>query len=125
MQEKGKSGHTGFCVTLEAQHDFRCPVPPGSHVFGHVSRIFLRVHGETSSQAKIANLELAVCVHEEITGFEISVEDVCGMYELQATQDLVDEGLEMGISQWLAGSDDGGQVAFHEFWHSISGLLSR
>ena len=39
---------------------------------------------------------------------------------LEAAQNLVDERLEMGIGQRLAGTDDGCQVAFHELCVNIS-----
>jgi hypothetical protein len=42
---------------------------------------------------------------------------------LQTAQDLVDEGLEVGVGQRLAGPDDGCQVAFHELCTNISIVL--
>ena len=51
---------TGFGITLKTQHDFRCPVPPRCDILSHVSRIFFWVDRETSSQTKVADLELAV-----------------------------------------------------------------
>ena len=33
---------------------------------------------------------------------------------LQTAQNLIDEGLEMGVGKWLARADDGCQVALHE-----------
>ena len=41
---------------------------------------------------------------------------------LQAAQDLVDEGLEVGVGEGLAGADDGGQIALHELW-GVSALF--
>ncbi len=32
----------------------------------------------------------------------------------EATKDLVDEGLEMGIRKWLTRADDGSEVTFHQ-----------
>lgn len=51
---------TGFCVALEAQHDFRSTVPSRRNIFGHVSSIFLGVNRESSGQPKITNFQLAV-----------------------------------------------------------------
>lgn len=42
------------------------------------------------------------------------MEDVCRVDVLQTAQDLVDEGLEVGVGEGLAGADDGGQIALHE-----------
>ena len=42
------------------------------------------------------------------------MQDVGRVNVLQAAENLVDERLEMGIGQRLAGSDDGSQVALHQ-----------
>lgn len=111
---------TGFCVALEAQHDFRGSVPSGGDILGHVPRIFLRVHGKAPGQPKVADLEFAVGVDEQVAGLEITVQDVCRVDVLEAAQDLVDEGLEVSVGQGLAGSDNGSQVAFHELCSNVS-----
>ena len=105
---------TGFCVALEAQHDLGGAVPSRSDVLGHVARILLRVHGETPGKTKIADLELAVGVDEQVAGLEVTVEDVGRVDVLEAAQDLVDEGLEVCVGEGLAGADDGGKIALHE-----------
>ena len=51
------------------------------------------------------------------------MEDVCRVDVLETAQDLVDEGLEVCIGQGLAGSDDGCQIAFHEFCTVVSMVL--
>jgi hypothetical protein len=112
---------TGFGVALEAQHDLGRSVPPSRNVLGHVPGIFLRVHRETSGQAKIANLELAVGIHKQITRFEIAMEDVRRVDVLQTAQNLVYERLEMGVGQGLAGADDGRQITLHQLCNVISG----
>lgn len=88
---------TGLGVTLETQHDFGCSVPACSNIFSHVPRVLLRIHGETSSQAEIADLQLTVCVDQKITGLEITMEDVCRVNVLETAKDLVDERLEVRI----------------------------
>ena len=111
---------TGFCVALEAQHDLGGPVPSGSDVLGHVACVLLGVHGETPGQTKIADLELAVGIDEQVTGLQISVQDVGRVDILETAQDLVDEGLEVGVGEGLAGSDNGSQIAFHELCQMVS-----
>lgn len=113
-------GRTGFGVTLEAQHDFRSTVPSRSDVFGHVTSIFFRVHGETSGKTKITDLEFAISVNEEISWLQISVKHIGGVNVLETAQNLVDEGLEMRVGKGLSGSNDGGQIALHEFYSTIS-----
>src|SRR4051812_47936458 len=109
-KEGNMSKHTGFSVTLEAQHDLRCTVPPGSNVLGHVPRVLLRIHGETSCQTKVANLELAVCVYQQISRLQISMEHVCRMDVLESAENLIDEGLKVSVCERLARADDGSQV---------------
>ena len=105
---------TSFGVTLETQHNLRGSVPPGSNIFGHVPGVLLWIHGKASSKTKVANLELAVGIDQQITGLEISVEHVCRVNVLQTAQDLVYEGLEVCIGKRLSRPDDGRQIAFHE-----------
>lgn len=38
----------------------------------------------------------------------------------KTAKDLVDEGLEMGIGQRLAGSDNGRQIALHQFYCALA-----
>jgi hypothetical protein len=114
---------TGLGVALEAQHNLWRTVPSRSHVFGHISSILLRIDGETSSQTKIANLELAVGVHKQVSGLEIAMEHIGRVDVFQAAQDLVDEGLEVGVGKRLAGSDDSGQIALHQLCEPVSVCL--
>lgn len=44
------------------------------------------------------------------------MQDVGRVNVLETAQDLVDEGLEVGICQWLAAADDGSQIAFHQLF---------
>lgn len=104
----------GLCVALEAEHDFGRAVPAGGDVFGHVASVLLRVDGKATGEAEIANLELAVGIDEQVTGLQVAVQDVGGVDVFQTTKNLVDEGLEVGVGQGLAGADNGRQVALHE-----------
>lgn len=51
------------------------------------------------------------------------MEDVCRVDILETAQDLVDEGLEVGVGERLARPNDGGQVALHELYGVISNGL--
>ena len=44
------------------------------------------------------------------------MQHVGGVDVLEAAEDLVDEGLEVGVGERLAGADDGREVALHELW---------
>lgn len=126
-EEDKKTPHTGFRVALEAQHDLGRTVPSRGDVFGHVTGILLWVDREASSQTKVANLELAVCIDQQVSGLEITVQHVGRVDVLETAEDLVDEGLEMGIGQGLAGTDNGSKIAFHELcnWHMSAQGLPR
>jgi hypothetical protein len=113
---------TGFCVTLEAQHDLWRSVPPSGDIFGHVTRILLRVHGKASSETKIADLQFAIGVNEKVTRFQVSMQDIGGVNVLQTAENLVDEGLKVGISKRLPRSNDGGQIALHELYDDVSAM---
>lgn len=92
---------TSFRVTLETQHDLGCTIPSGCNILGHVPRIFLRVHRETSGQSKIANLQLTIGIDQQVTRFQIAMENVGRVNIFQTAEDLVDEGLEMCIGERL------------------------
>ena len=111
---------TSFGVTLEAQHDLRCTVPSRCNVFRHISSILLWVNRESSSQSKIANLQFAVGIDQEISGLQVAMKDIRRVDIFQSAQDLVDERLEMCIGEGLAGSNDGSKIAFHKLCIRIS-----
>lgn len=115
---------TGFGVALEAQHDFRRTVPSGSDVFCHVTGILLRVDRETSGKTKVANLELAVGIDEQVSGLQVTVQNVGGVDVFETAKNLVDEGLEVSVSQRLARTDDGSKIAFHQLYSMLSALSS-
>lgn len=112
---KRTSRHTGFGIALEAQHNLRGTVPSRGYVFRHISGVLLRVDRETTGQTEITNLELAVCVDQQVSGFQITMQDVCGVDVLQSAKDLVDKRLEVSVGKGLAGTDDGSKIALHQF----------
>jgi hypothetical protein len=97
-------------IVSKAEHDLRCAIPASGHVFCHESLI-ASSFGSSSTwsvapgQAKIADLEFTISVDEQISGLQISVKNISGMNILQATEGLINEGLEMGIGEWLTRSN--------------------
>ena len=81
-------------VFLKCQHDLRRTVPSGSHIFCHEARVVLLRRSRTS-QAEIADFQIAISVEQEVGWLEISVEHIGGMHGLESTQSLVDEVLAM------------------------------
>ena len=92
-----RGAHLG--VLLKCQHDFGCTVPASSDVFGHEtsfgSRWFRRLN--RASETKIANLEIAIGVEQQVGWFEVPMDNVSGMQCLEGTQGLVDEVLSVII----------------------------
>jgi hypothetical protein len=103
---------------LERKHDLRSSVPSRRNIFSHVACILFGVDAETSGQTEIANLELTVGVDEQVTRLEITMQNVGAVNVLQATENLVDEGLEVSVGQRLARTDDGSKIALHELWRN-------
>lgn len=44
------------------------------------------------------------------------MEDVGRVYVLEATEDLVDEGLKVCVGERLAGANDGSEIALHQLY---------
>ena len=105
---------TSFGVALEAEHDLGRTVPPCSDILGHVTGVLVGVNRKATGEAKVGNLELAVCVDEQVARFEVTVENVGRVDVLETTEDLVDERLEVSVGQGLARADDSREVALHE-----------
>ena len=47
--------------------------------------------GVTPSEAEVADLQLAVSIHQEVSRLQVPMEDVCGMNILEAAQSLIEE----------------------------------
>jgi len=66
-------------VVLEREHDLGGTVPTGGDVLGHEGAIVIAVVawlGKAACETKVANLELAVSVDEQVSGLEVAVEDL-------------------------------------------------
>jgi hypothetical protein len=116
---KGAGQRTRFGVVLEAEHDLGRAVPPRRDVLGHVPGILLGINREAAREAEIANLQLAVGVDEQVARLEIAVQHVGRVDVLEAAQNLVDEGLEVGVGERLAGADDSCQVTLHQLYRGV------
>ena len=89
-------------VVGEREHDLRSPVPPGSHVLCHEPSVLLGVFQKPAGQPKVADLELAIGVDEQVSRLQITMKNICRVDILEPTQHLVDEGLVVGVCQSLA-----------------------
>ena len=90
-------------VVRKAKHDLRGAVPPRRDVLGHEALLLRLV--KPAREPKVANLQLAVRVHEQVARLEVAVQHVGRVDVLQAAERLVDEGLEVRVRERLAGTD--------------------
>lgn len=108
--------HTGFCVLCKTEHDLGSAVPSSSNVLGlEASGNIVGLVAEATGKTEIANLQLAVGIDEQVAGLEIAVQYVGRMDVLEPAENLVDEGLEVGVGQGLATADDSCKITLHEF----------
>jgi hypothetical protein len=76
-------------IVGEAEHDLRRAVPSRRDILGHKPLLLGLI--ESTRETKIANLEFAIRVHEEIARFEIAVQNVGRVDVLQTAECLVNE----------------------------------
>mmetsp|Transcript_7741 Transcript_7741/g.30576 ORF Transcript_7741/g.30576 Transcript_7741/m.30576 type:complete len:434 (+) Transcript_7741:611-1912(+) len=101
-------------------------VPAGDHVRGEVALAprgggfrgalvggLVNAAADGAGQAKVTNDQLAVGVDQHVLGLEVSVKHPGGVHVLEAAQDLVQEVLDVGVAQRLAGGDDVREVGIH------------
>ena len=85
-------------ILFEGEHDLRGAVPARRDVLGHEPRFLAawvrRARG--AREAKVAHLEVAVGVEEEVGGLEVAVDDVGAVHGFDGSQDLIDEELVFG-----------------------------
>mmetsp|Transcript_30582 Transcript_30582/g.105689 ORF Transcript_30582/g.105689 Transcript_30582/m.105689 type:complete len:246 (+) Transcript_30582:597-1334(+) len=122
---------------LAPQH-LREDAPHGPHVDGLVVRVrlaeqlgravparddvfceFARIVVDASSEAKVADGQVAVAVHQQVRGLEVAVKHRGAVDELQTAEDLVEEVLVVLVRQRLPARDDSVQVALHEVGHDV------
>jgi hypothetical protein len=63
----------------ESKHDLGRSVPSRSDIFSHVCTRVIRSLVEATTETEVANLEFAICVDQEVTWLEISVDDSSGV----------------------------------------------
>lgn len=117
--------HTGFCVLCETEHDLRSSVPSCSDILGlEASSNIVGLVAEATGETEVANLQFAVGIDEQVAGLEIAVQDVGRVDILEAAEDLVDKGLEVGVGQRLATADDGSQVTLHKLFVQVDFVVA-
>lgn len=127
-------------IVRKAEHDFWGAVPASRDIFGHEALVAGSSRSSTtwtvtSGKAKVTNLQFAVRIDEQVSGFEIAVKDIGRVDIFKPTQSLVNERLKVGISERLSRTDlkyfhqhsgarkkgyirthNGMKIGFHEFF---------
>ena len=100
-KKKGRVRQTH--VVRKAKHNLGRTVPPRRDVLGHEALLLRLV--KPAREPKVAYLELAVRIHEQVARLEVAVQHVCRVDVLQTAERLVDEGLEVRVRERLARAD--------------------
>ena len=66
-------------------------------------------------KTKVANFEHTVRINEEISRFDVSVDDLCRVQVLDTSQDLVEKYFNVVLGQVLRRYYDLVQIRLHEF----------
>ena len=108
-------GARNVAVVLERQHDLGGSVPARGNVLGHEgAAVLVAALGEAACEAKVANLEGAVGVHEQVARLEVAVQHLGRVDVLETAEDLVNKILEVAVGELLVRADDLVQVRLHE-----------
>jgi len=107
------------CILLLRQNDFRSSIPTSRDVVCHLSRLSKQVRDVRSGQAEVAYFQVTITVDQQVARLEISVKNARRVEVLKATQDLVEEELDVLFRQGLVGFNYLGEVSFHEFSHNV------
>mmetsp|Transcript_31551 Transcript_31551/g.50744 ORF Transcript_31551/g.50744 Transcript_31551/m.50744 type:complete len:349 (+) Transcript_31551:174-1220(+) len=112
--------HVNGCAVVHpgAQHLWS-PVPARADVLRHWRRA---VH---PGQPVVADLQVAVAVHQQVPRLEISMNNSRCVDEFQPTQDLVNKKLGVLLRERLRALQDRSQVGFHELGDHVNILETR
>mmetsp|Transcript_4013 Transcript_4013/g.8614 ORF Transcript_4013/g.8614 Transcript_4013/m.8614 type:complete len:213 (-) Transcript_4013:606-1244(-) len=76
-------------------------IPARHHVLGESHVLGIGAWGHRPRQPEVADLEVAVLVHEQVARLEIAVEHVRRVHSVDAAQNLVEKVLEVLVRQRL------------------------
>jgi len=102
-------------VLVGSEQDLGRSVPPSSHVIseqGLLVDFLIQGTGET----EICDLDVALRVEKQVGRFQISVEEVGGVHELETFQHLVDDVLFVDVFEDV-GADNGVEICVHKVKH--------
>ena len=108
----------GRRVVLVLDEELGRAVPPRHDVLGER----LRARVDAAREAKVADLEVAVLVHQQVARLEVAVEHLRRVHRLEAAQDLVDKVLDVVVGERLLRVDDVVQVGVEQLGHQVDVL---
>mmetsp|Transcript_12581 Transcript_12581/g.33595 ORF Transcript_12581/g.33595 Transcript_12581/m.33595 type:complete len:272 (+) Transcript_12581:667-1482(+) len=103
----------GHRVLRGEQDHLRRPIPAGHHVVGAAECILL-LRLQHAREAEVADLEVAVLVHQQVRWLQVSVDNAGAVQVYQATKYLVHKVLVMLLCERLLGVDDPVKVRLHQ-----------
>lgn len=104
-------------ILLPGQHDLGSAVVARRDVSGHLGVL-------DTGKAKVADLEVAVLVDENVGRFEVAVDDAGRVDVLEAAKNLVQEVLDELLLQWPRG-EEAVQVSAEELRDKVDVLEGR
>ena len=100
------------CGDLSIEHDLRSPVPSRGHIFSEETCVIMfRVRHPR--EAKVTNLEIASCVQQQVTGLQVTMEDIGRVDILEAPENLVEKVANVVITESL-GLEQLVEVSLHQ-----------
>ena len=81
-------------IFMASQHDFRGTVPSGDDIFREkhgTATIAVLVGVDATRQAKVANFEIGIRVHQQVGWLQVAVDDFGGVDVPQTSDNLVHE----------------------------------
>ena len=109
-------------VLTPSQKKLRCPIPPGSYIFGHDQLLLLVLVTSRPHESEVTDLDIAILVYQNVGWFEIPMDKLRTVYILQCLGYLVDHILFMFFFENVL-SDDSMQVYLHEVKNYVDILL--
>ena len=102
---------------MAGAHHLGRAVPAGDDVLGQIRRVPFR---EATSQTKVTDFEVAIRIEQQIGGFEVTMQHVGRVNVLHATQSLVDEVLDVVVSERVLGINNLVQIRVHEIHDHVN-----
>ena len=87
-----------------------------------MSYVFSRAVEVKSKDRIFLNLELAICIHKQVSGLKITVQDIGRMNEFDSTAYLINKVLKVSIGQWLLRTNDLVKIGLHKFLNKVAKL---